>query len=733
MSSLIEGYNYDIFISYRQKDNKYDGWVTEFVENLKKELEATFKEEITVYFDINPHDGLLETHDVGASLKDKLNCFIFIPIISQTYCDSKSFAWQQEFVEFNKLAKEDKFGREIKLSSGNVTSRILPIKINDLDSEDKTLLENELGGVLRSIEFIYKSAGVNRPLRANEDHPQDNLNKTYYRDQINKVANTVKEIITAIKKHNQQVGEVPKEVVISKPEPPKKLNPKVIIASFCVLSLIAFGYFFFPKILKPSELILNIARRGNIIKPEMIQSLVILPFDNFTGDEKLDYFVSGMHSSLISDVGKIGSLTVISETTSNVYKNAHKSLPQIASELKVDAVVEAQVMCLGDSICLQVRVVKADKKEKQLWIGDYKEERSKILGLYNRITKQIADEVMVKLSPEEERLLSKSRIVDRQVYDAYLNSKSYWGDFSRDSLNKALKFLNNAIEKDPGWAPLYDGLANVWMGIQQNGFESPSVTSQKVYENLNKALELDPDLSDSHYISGMMAYLIEWSWEKGEKELSRALAINPNDVFSRIFYAQLLSILQRPDEALKQGQLAIKLDPSNPSVQSLYSALLTSLGDCKGGLTYAEKVVAADPKSYLGNSALEAAAFQCKDYEKVIKAVKYSFPINIEENAFKEIEKIFYKQGFAAAFKEIMPRMESFASSNPVGVMDMAMRYIYTNLPDKALDWLEKGYEIHDPTMPYIATRCFNLDPLFTNPRFLAIVKKMNLPLPKNN
>ncbi len=400
MPSLIEGHNYDIFISYRQKDNKYDGWVTEFVENLKKELEATFKEEITVYFDINPHDGLLETHDVGASLQDKLKCLIFIPIISQTYCDLNSFAWLHEFCAFNKLAKEDQFGREIKLSSGNVASRILPIKINELDLEDKSLLENELGGVLRSIEFIYKSAGVNRPLRANEDHPQDNLNKTYYRDQINKAANAVKEIITAVKKHNQQVGEVPKEVVISKPEPSKKLNPKVIIASFCVLALIALGYFFFPKILKTSNLIQNIARKGSILKPGMIQSLVVLPFDNYTGDEKLDYFVSGMHSSLITDIGKIGSLVVISETTSKLYKNAHKSLPQIASELKVDAVVEAQVMCLGDSICLQVRVVKADEKEKQLWAGDFKEERSKILGLYNRITKQIADEVMVKLSPE---------------------------------------------------------------------------------------------------------------------------------------------------------------------------------------------------------------------------------------------------------------------------------------------------------------------------------------------
>ena len=100
MASIIEGYSYDIFISYRQKDNKYDGWVTEFVDNLKRELEATFKEEVSVYFDINPHDGLLETHDVDASLKEKLKCLVCIPIISRTYCDPKSFAWEHEFKAF---------------------------------------------------------------------------------------------------------------------------------------------------------------------------------------------------------------------------------------------------------------------------------------------------------------------------------------------------------------------------------------------------------------------------------------------------------------------------------------------------------------------------------------------------------------------------------------------------------------------------------------------------------
>src|SRR5512139_3247947 len=150
MSSIIEGYNYDIFISYRQKDNKHDGWVTEFVRNLKGELESTFKEEVTVYFDINPHDGLLETHDVDESLKEKLKCVVFIPIISRTYCDPKSFAWEHEFKAFVLQASKDQFGLKIKLPNGNVANRVLPIQIHDLKADDKTLVEKILGGFLRS-------------------------------------------------------------------------------------------------------------------------------------------------------------------------------------------------------------------------------------------------------------------------------------------------------------------------------------------------------------------------------------------------------------------------------------------------------------------------------------------------------------------------------------------------------------------------------------------------------
>jgi TolB-like protein/Flp pilus assembly protein TadD len=203
MASLIPAYEYDIFISYRHNDN-LDGWVSDFVKNLEKELRGTIKETVSVYFDSNPHDGLLETHIVNKSLEGKLKCLIFIPIISQTYCDIKSFAWQHEFLAFRDMAKGDDFGLDIRLADRNVTSRILPIQIHELSQRDLRLFEKENAGPLRSISFIFKSLGVNRPLTPS-DSRSENINKTLYRDQINKTANAVDQILDALQNRNESL------------------------------------------------------------------------------------------------------------------------------------------------------------------------------------------------------------------------------------------------------------------------------------------------------------------------------------------------------------------------------------------------------------------------------------------------------------------------------------------------------------------------------------------------
>jgi len=484
-----------------------------------------------------------------------------------------------------------------------------------------------------------------------------------------------------------------------------------------------------------SLLVFDIIHFGKQARAVSIGSIIVLPFENYTGQDTLDWLISGLHSCLIQDMGKIGSLHIPGTTTSQVFKDSHKTIKEITSEVKVDAALETGVLCLGeDSICFQTRLLKAGQDEEQLWIADYKVARNQILNWYSGVTKQIAKEINIKLTPEEERLLSKSRTVNKQAYEEYLKARSYLKDARKESLSKAMDNLNSAIEKEPYWAPLYAGLAELWMWIQQAGYEPPSVAAPKIYENLNKAMELDPDLAEVHYLSAMIAHLVEWNWEKSEKEFLKTLAINPNDSYSRLLYSQLLLILQRNDEALAQRELAVGLDPLNNYIMKLlYSGTLVQAGDFKAALSVAAELVAGNPMDLNANWMIEISAYRLKEYDKVIKAVGNILPVfNMKEDDIKEIERIYRESGIVTAYEELMKHLERYAENNPICFMELSCRYIIANQPDKAIDWIEKGFEIHDPQMSYITASGRFLEQLFGNPRFIAVCKKMNLPLPKD-
>src|ERR1035437_1410210 len=513
MSSLIQGYEYDIFISYRQKDNEYDGWVTEFVDNLKRELHATFKEDISIYFDVNPQDGLLETHIVDESLAKKLKCLIFIPIISQTYCDLKSFAWQHEFVEFNKLAKEDQFGRDIRLGSGNVASRILPIKINDLDPEDKTLLETELGGVFRCIEFIYKAAGVNRPLRANEDHPQDNINKTYYRDQINKVANAVKEIISAIKKHNQQDGEVTKDDVNTKTKPKKKLKAQIIIASVIILALIVLGYFFIPKL--------------SISSNPIEKSIAVLPFKSLSDDPAQQYLADGTMDAILLHLQKFNDLRVLSRTSVEQYRGTKKT----TQELGVVYLLEGSFQKSGDNVKLIVQLIKASKKESHVWANEYNRDWKDIFSVQSEVAQTIVGELHTIITPAEKELIKKVPTANMAAYDLYMKANGYQKDYQKtlniSSYQNAVTFYKAAFVIDSVFAKAYTGLANAYYGryYYQNYFEKGFLDSCLVL--VNKAISIDDQLDEAYFIKGKY-YYENGNFEEALNNFDKALKINPN-------------------------------------------------------------------------------------------------------------------------------------------------------------------------------------------------------------
>ena len=529
MPSLIPGYEYDIFISYRHKDNLHshghsqqansDGWVTEFVSNLRKELEATFKDDVSIYFDENPHDGLLESHDVEDSLTSKLKCLIFIPIVSQTYCDARSYAWTKEFLVFKNLAKEDQVGLKIKLVNGNVTSRILPVKINNLDEDDKKLLEGELGP-LRSIDFIFRSPGVNRPLRPHEEEPKSNLNHTLYRDQINKVAHTVKDIITALRNRSYSTAAVESEGNTSpaiKPVISSVKRKKIAwISGISLLMAIAFWSVYF------------LGSQSRIESNDRKKYIAVLPFTNLNRDSTQDYFSDGITEDILNHLVKVSDLNVKSRTSSLQYKNSAKTIPQIASELDVGTIVEGTVRREGSKVRIVVQLIDV-KNDIHLWSETYDREMKDVLSLQSEVALQIATALHAKLSTSEKKNIENVESINTTAYEYYLRArKIYKIDLvEKRDLDHALTLLQKAIALDPKFAAAYAAIGDIQYFYMPGINEKVSIDSSFALAEM--AIQLDSGCADAYRLRGSVLRFNYNKFNQGLRDLKKAYQLAPNN------------------------------------------------------------------------------------------------------------------------------------------------------------------------------------------------------------
>ena len=422
MASLIPGFEYDIFISYRQKDNKHDGWVTDFVDSLKGELESTFKEEITVYFDINPHDGILETHDVDASLKEKLKCLIFIPVISHTYCDPNSFAWEHEFKAYITQASLDRFGLKVTLHSGNVASRILPVRIHELDPGDREMVEDELGGTLRAIDFIYKEPGVNRPLTPADDENK-NLCGTKYRNQINKTANAVKEIISSLQpgkwpnhkewSYKGEPGQTHEKKAVDKDRvaKPKSYRSFRELKLLITLIILATGIFAVYKI----------AGGGIWTGKSREKSIAVLPFENIANQPENSWLGDALADEIINQLSKINSLNVKPRTAVMRFKGSETTVPEIGKKLNVNYIIGGSYQLVDEKMRINVNLVNA-RKNTQLWGHSYSLALGDMIQLQVDIAEQIASVLRTVLSPEEKAKIEKDPTNNAGAYMNYLSA-----------------------------------------------------------------------------------------------------------------------------------------------------------------------------------------------------------------------------------------------------------------------------------------------------------------------
>ena len=569
MASIIPGYEYDIFISYRQKDNKHDGWVTEFVNNLKGELEATFKEDISVYFDENPHDRLQETHNVDKSLESKLKCLIFIPIISQTYCDPNSYAWQYEFLAFIKMSENDRFGKDVKLRNGNVASRILPIRIHDLEPEDVKLFERETGSVLRALDFVFKtSTGVSRSLKVNEDHPNDNLNKTFYSDQINKIALAVKEIILGLKtepvvspmkkktQHKETLEEVNVEERRKEQHKPAALTKRKLLsgAAFLVILVIT-ALLAYPKIFKKDSL-------DVIRNPEGKISIAVMPFENLSGDSLYNVWQGGFQNLLITTLSNSDELLVRQYQTMSpllekkigaTYASLTPSIAgKLALSLETKTFILGKILKAGNKIRVNAQLVNAETEEiyRTYQVDGYNE--ADVFAMVDSLSGMIRNYLEIKKLIEEydSPVFRGSYITNSS--DAFKYYIHGWDAFMGLDFRAAIEWLSKAIEADSGFINAYvtlsftyslsenDDLSKKWCNMAYKKRDDLPLKEKLMLDHLHayyfetpneeikyirQILELDELDTTYWFLLGLAYYNIK-NYKEAAVYLERALEIH---------------------------------------------------------------------------------------------------------------------------------------------------------------------------------------------------------------
>jgi TolB-like protein/DNA-binding winged helix-turn-helix (wHTH) protein/Flp pilus assembly protein TadD len=293
-----------------------------------------------------------------------------------------------------------------------------------------------------------------------------------------------------------------------------------------------------------------------------IRSLVVLPFDNMSGDPSQEYFADGVTDALITDLAQIGSLRVISRTSAMHYKGSHQALPEIARELNVDAAVEGSIVRSGDRVRITAQLVQTPA-DRHLWAKSYDRKISDILSLQGDVARAIAAEVQIKLTPEQEsRLAAKTRPVDPKVYEAYLKGLYFSNRLSEDGLKRAITYFQEAIQADPDYAPAYAGLADSYsfMGFGWADIDEPD---SKAIAAAQKALSLDSSLADAHASLAFTLHRYKQDWTLAEKEYRRALELNPNYATAHRFYGVFLDNIGRRSLACDEFQLAHQLDPLN--------------------------------------------------------------------------------------------------------------------------------------------------------------------------
>jgi adenylate cyclase len=508
---------------------------------------------------------------------------------------------------------------------------------------------------------------------------------------------------------------VPKRSMMEGKLKKKDFKKRNVIAALSIIVFIALAFFIYKNFLPKND-----------TAEVALKSIAVLPLENLSGNPEQEYFVSGMHETLITELSKISALKVISRTSSIQYKNVKKPLRQIAKELGVKALIEGSVIREGNMVRITVQLIDGTTDE-HIWSEDFDRELQNILSLYSEVAQKIANEVKIKLTPQDQVRLVSSQEVNPYAYELYLIGRHHWNQRTIQGYKQAIESYNKALEQDSNYAPAYAALADGYILLGEQG-GMPQQEAGKLADNaIKKALALNSKLAEAYSSKGVWKLSYEWNWSESEKAFKRAIELNPGYAVTYQWYGRTLGFAGRFDEAIKQLEKAKELDPLSPIIAGYIGQVYIFAKEYEKADDHLQQALKVHPNHPLLLHNIGELYIAQGRYAEAIAPLKQSAEMSVSGHYKAMLGYAYAMANRRAEAMSILNELLTRSDSGIISGFNPAAVYLALGEKEKSLSQLEKGFEQRDVWMKELKAWPW-FDRLRDEQRYKDLMKRMNFP-----
>jgi TolB-like protein/DNA-binding SARP family transcriptional activator len=461
--------------------------------------------------------------------------------------------------------------------------------------------------------------------------------------------------------------------------------------------------------------------------PEAIRSLAVLPLENLSGDPEQDYFADGMTDALITELGKVSALRVISRQSVMPFRSSRQSLPEVARALEVDAVVEGTVLREGGDIRIIVQLIRTDP-EMHLWAESYERPLVDVLALQSEIARTVALEVRAALTPEEASRLAQTRSVDPAAYEAYLRGRHFQHVQMGREIALAIRYFRDATEIDPAYAPAHAGLAICYCTLAIFANLPRDQALPAAAAAAGTAVTLDDSLAEAHVALAYTVALFHWDWAAADRACRRALELNPGSVDAHAYYAGYLTWVGRFGEAVAEGKQTLSLAPLDVGAHWLMGWIYHKAGRHQEAIRELEAALEFYPSFAFVHPFLGASRLLSGNPSRAVADVDAGLAILPEDQLSLGYGAwTLAGAGEREAALGLLQRLRALGESRWVDPYYVGVAQLGLGDGQAALDWLERSYAERSPSTLHLRS-----DPLLAalrrERRFRKLMQRLSFP-----